>query len=1216
MPTNVASSTNVASQAKRHLRPALHPVRIGFGLRVAAVTAVTALFLGAGAIPALAVPGDVSNAEGQFLSGTLVGLNAALVADLAGEAATSDGTADQTNANNLDLTALGIVNITSVGGIQIPLDLASAGVVSQYAGALADASSVGASGAVSDAGLIGTGITPAVGVAPGSLTLSLNGVVDSLGLPAATLAELANLDLTVQAVSAQAAQAAPAGPTGDYQIDGANLDFDSATIAALVGTIDTSVAALQPTVDNLGLAMQSSLDAALSGLGLGPVVTSLAVSAPDLAGTVDGLTTGTLTSGGVTIDLDSGAISVDLDAFLALNGQLPNTEILTSAVIGQISASILAQLTTLTDSIEAALQAAVNSITVSGSTTELGGSQIVTVDTTAGALLAGDTTGLAVFGSASDVPLADILAPLAVPLVSLSDSINAVGDTVLTPVVGSLLPALEPVLSAALSLTVNNQSNTGDIFTETALRVTVLPALDALTLSVGAAQVGPNVVGMVPVATSLTPPAGPATGGTPVTITGTGFVGTTDVTVDGAPVAFTVVDDTSITFTTVPHEPGDTDVVVTNPIGAADPLIFTFTPVTVVSSIDPATGSEAGGETVTITGTCFTGATDVLFGSTAAMSFVVVDDMTITAVTPAGTGTRNVTVVGAGACSAGTLPDAYTYLPAAVITSLNPVSGPIIGGTTVVITGTGFTGATAVTFDGASAASVLVDSDTQITVTTPAHVAGATDVVVLSPNGDSGPGVFTFIAPPVATSLTPGSGPEVGGTGVTISGSGFTGVTDVSVDGVSVAFVVVDDGTITFTTLAHVPATVPVVVAGPGGSSDPLDFEFTDVPDPVVVSLAPSSGPVAGGVSVIIAGTGFTGATAVTFDGIVAPDFTVDSATQITVTTPAHAVGVTDVAVLSPNGDSVPGEFTFVPVAVLTSMTPAEGLVAGGTVVTLTGSGFTDATDVTFDGVSATDVAVVSDTEITAVSPAHVAATVDVMVLSPGGDSAPLGFEFTIVAAASITGIAPSSGPVAGGTTVVITGSGFTAATGVLFDGLVGTGFVVNSDTQITVVTPAHAAGATDVVVLSPTGNSAPGVFTNALMPIAANLVPDSGPETGGAAVTIAGSAFTGITSVTIDGAAVAFTIVSDSVITITTPMHVPSTVPVMVTGPGGSSDPLDFVFFPVATVISAQGANDGGDLAGTGFTGTVAAGLGILLLLLGGGMLVAVRRRKVHLLP
>jgi hypothetical protein len=1046
--------------------------------------------------------------------------------------------------------------------------------------------------------------------------LSLNGVVDSLGLPAATLAELANLDLTVQAVSAQAAQAAPAGPTGDYQIDGANLDFDSATIAALVGTIDTSVAALQPTVDNLGLAMQSSLDAALSGLGLGPVVTSLAVSAPDLAGTVDGLTTGTLTSGGVTIDLDSGAISVDLDAFLALNGQLPNTEILTSAVIGQISASILAQLTTLTDSIEAALQAAVNSITVSGSTTELGGSQIVTVDTTAGALLAGDTTGLAVFGSASDVPLADILAPLAVPLVSLSDSINAVGDTVLTPVVGSLLPALEPVLSAALSLTVNNQSNTGDIFTETALRVTVLPALDALTLSVGAAQVGPNVVGMVPVATSLTPPAGPATGGTPVTITGTGFVGTTDVTVDGAPVAFTVVDDTSITFTTVPHEPGDTDVVVTNPIGAADPLIFTFTPVTVVSSIDPATGSEAGGETVTITGTCFTGATDVLFGSTAAMSFVVVDDMTITAVTPAGTGTRNVTVVGAGACSAGTLPDAYTYLPAAVITSLNPVSGPIIGGTTVVITGTGFTGATAVTFDGASAASVLVDSDTQITVTTPAHVAGATDVVVLSPNGDSGPGVFTFIAPPVATSLTPGSGPEVGGTGVTISGSGFTGVTDVSVDGVSVAFVVVDDGTITFTTLAHVPATVPVVVAGPGGSSDPLDFEFTDVPDPVVVSLAPSSGPVAGGVSVIIAGTGFTGATAVTFDGIVAPDFTVDSATQITVTTPAHAVGVTDVAVLSPNGDSVPGEFTFVPVAVLTSMTPAEGLVAGGTVVTLTGSGFTDATDVTFDGVSATDVAVVSDTEITAVSPAHVAATVDVMVLSPGGDSAPLGFEFTIVAAASITGIAPSSGPVAGGTTVVITGSGFTAATGVLFDGLVGTGFVVNSDTQITVVTPAHAAGATDVVVLSPTGNSAPGVFTNALMPIAANLVPDSGPETGGAAVTIAGSAFTGITSVTIDGAAVAFTIVSDSVITITTPMHVPSTVPVMVTGPGGSSDPLDFVFFPVATVISAQGANDGGDLAGTGFTGTVAAGLGILLLLLGGGMLVAVRRRKVHLLP
>ncbi len=80
--------------------------------------------------------------------------------------------------------------------------------------------------------------------------------------------------------------------------------------------------------------------------------------------------------------------------------------------------------------------------------------------------------------------------------------------------------------------------------------------------------------------------------------------------------------------------------------------------------------------------------------------------------------------------------------------------------------------------------------------------------------------------------------------------------------------------------------------------------------------------------------------------------------------------------------------------------------------------------------------------------------------------------------APTITGLTPNIGPTAGGTTVVITGTTFTGATGVTFGGLAGT-CTVNSNTQITCSTPPHPVGAVNVIVLSPLGNTTfPGGFT------------------------------------------------------------------------------------------------------------------------------------------
>jgi endoglucanase len=94
---------------------------------------------------------------------------------------------------------------------------------------------------------------------------------------------------------------------------------------------------------------------------------------------------------------------------------------------------------------------------------------------------------------------------------------------------------------------------------------------------------------------------------------------------------------------------------------------------------------------------------------------------------------------------------------------------------------------------------------------------------------------------------------------------------------------------------------------------------------PTVTSVAPSSGPTGGGTSVTIMGTNLTGATAVKFGVTAAATFTVNTATQITATSPSGS-GTVDVTVTTPSGTSAPGaldHFTFVAgPAVYTALAP------------------------------------------------------------------------------------------------------------------------------------------------------------------------------------------------------------------------------------------------------------------------------------------------------
>jgi alpha-tubulin suppressor-like RCC1 family protein len=162
---------------------------------------------------------------------------------------------------------------------------------------------------------------------------------------------------------------------------------------------------------------------------------------------------------------------------------------------------------------------------------------------------------------------------------------------------------------------------------------------------------------------------------------------------------------------------------------------FAFGSPPAVTKVEPSRGSPGGGTTVTITGEGFTGASAVKFGSTNA-SFMVNSATSITAVSPAGTGTVDVTVTNTWGTSAASGADRFTYGP--TVSKVEPNHGSPSGGTTVTITGTGFTGATAVKFGSANATKFTVISATSITAVSPKAMGALTvDVTVTTPAGTS-----------------------------------------------------------------------------------------------------------------------------------------------------------------------------------------------------------------------------------------------------------------------------------------------------------------------------------------------------------------------------------------------------------------------------------------------------------------------------------------------
>ena len=358
------------------------------------------------------------------------------------------------------------------------------------------------------------------------------------------------------------------------------------------------------------------------------------------------------------------------------------------------------------------------------------------------------------------------------------------------------------------------------------------------------------------------------------------------------------------------HAAGTVKVSVTTAAGTATSSHnFTFaTAAPTIASFTPSYGSTTGGATVIISGTSLAGATSVKFGSTTAASYSITSPTMIKAVTKAhAAGTVKVSVTTAAGTATSSSHE-FTFLTRPDVTGVTPTNGPTKGGSSITITGTNFTGVTAVTFGRIPARTYRVISTSSISATAPSESVGTVNVSVGAVGGtstSSSANQFTYKPVPTVTSLSPSTGSTSGGTVVTITGTALTGVTEVTFGGTVADTVTIHSSTlITVTAPAHRAGTAEVTVTTPVGSSAAWSSApsqwYVYVAAPEVHTVSPASGSIAGGSTVTLSGTYLSSATAVIFGTTPSPRFSFVHG-EVTAKVPAGS-GVVRVSVATPGG--------------------------------------------------------------------------------------------------------------------------------------------------------------------------------------------------------------------------------------------------------------------------------------------------------------------------
>ncbi|XP_050416785.2 fibrocystin-L [Patella vulgata] len=531
----------------------------------------------------------------------------------------------------------------------------------------------------------------------------------------------------------------------------------------------------------------------------------------------------------------------------------------------------------------------------------------------------------------------------------------------------------------------------------------VIGTKQKLTLRVGnrgfaLVDLANSTFALLPGVSSISPASGSTAGGTILTLTGSGFQGTTSdvsVNIDIYPCQIQSLTYTQIICSTPPLSAGKVEVSVIISVGgqqftaecASCSYTYDAAASPTVSAVSPTTVSGST-TSLTVTGT--------LFGTTTADARVVIggEECVVSTVTATQidcavggvkTGTHPLEVYIAGKGRAVT---SVTIDSPATISSLDPVQGSINGGLLLKINGNGFSPInTTVSIDG-SDCPVMNVTFSLVVCSTPAHAVGSTNVIVTSETVSYTSQTFTYAsgASPAVTSINPTQGTATNT--LTITGTGFSStMEDNSVTINNVPCVVTAASTTSIAcTLGDVSSgAYPVVVnvAGFGFSDSNTQFTY----EMTFSTISPSTGSSSGGQSVTLSGSGFVrGSMTVTVCG--QPCSLQSTAQQtstsyvcltppatgtVTATTQCDVVAtVNTITQTLSNGYTYDASLT----PEITGVSPARGGTAGGTTLTITGTGF---------GTTVGDVSVTIDSAVCNVT--TVSATQIVCVTGPSKPS-------------------------------------------------------------------------------------------------------------------------------------------------------------------------------------------------------------------------------------
>ena len=477
---------------------------------------------------------------------------------------------------------------------------------------------------------------------------------------------------------------------------------------------------------------------------------------------------------------------------------------------------------------------------------------------------------------------------------------------------------------------------------------------------------------------------------------------------------------------------------------------------------------------------------------------------------------------------------AFTYLGPS-IESIHPVAGPERGGTWLTINGVNMVGGESAycRFGGSAASPAVWISATRMQCATPPMTSGSSSMNLLtSLSAATAYGVWPFEYQAAATvvSVIPSSGPAAGGTNVMLIGTHFSSRAATlsylrcRFNLTSAVAHFVNDSVVQCTSPAHsgdlgslsMASVVPVEM-----SNNQVDFTASGVnfeyrAEVQILSVGPATGPASGGSLVTVEGEHFVAGETNCRFGVVAVPATIVSTGVAQCISPAHDDG-TDQRVfvsVSTNGYDYAASrisFSYYETVQVERLDPPQGPQSGRTLIAVHGRGFLQSTSLKCRFAMITvDATFVSGTVVNCTSPSNVEGAVALEVSNNGVDFSRSNMTFNYISAVAVRLLDPPTGPEFGGSVISVLGSGMLLGSRCRFGGIASLSATLISAGELRCVSPAQPVG---IYAVEVTGNmqdfTHDGIeFRYTVATVVKLAQPVLGPLVGGTVVSVHGSGF------------------------------------------------------------------------------------------------------------